>query len=461
MNYLILTFIMKKTFVLFFLFFVLNNVYSNKITLYNSLNNKIGIIIYNTFGDFTIENILPNNSIILESKNILYIETYSRFKIKYFFKTMVDSFIIKDTTIVYQSKKTRIFKLFDPSNMYNTELDLMLNVELGLEFNEMDFFIFKILETKNEKKLINLIEDRCNKKYNSIVLYNKTNINKEVTNFYKQLIYRDYYRSLFLQIPSIIKNLNNNYIDSNYYIQYCDSKINDLISKKNDYITDPYILASIFNIYYFAIKKALPNFNYLNKIKDSQILAFCKFLICKTLINKNPNINYPIIDNFIQNSIIDTEYINYIVNLIEREKYFNSNNLLQTMNKDTIQLSKLLKNSSRLILLDFWASFCGPCKAEMPPSKKIIKKYQNKLDYIYISIDNDVKQWYNAVKTEKLQDYPNNYIFYNFEKSEIFKKFKIESIPRYMLFGKDGKLISADAPRPSDPKFIEMIEKNL
>ena len=85
MNYLILTFIMKKTFVLFFLFFVLNNVYSNKITLYNSLNNKIGIIIYNTFGDFTIENILPNNSIILESKNILYIETYSRFKIKYFF----------------------------------------------------------------------------------------------------------------------------------------------------------------------------------------------------------------------------------------------------------------------------------------------------------------------------------------------------------------------------------------
>ena len=209
MNYLILTFIMKKTFVLFFLFFVLNNVYSNKITLYNSLNNKIGIIIYNTFGDFTIENILPNNSIILESKNILYIETYSRFKIKYFFKTMVDSFIIKDTTIVYQSKKTRIFKLFDPSNMYNTELDLMLNVELGLEFNEMDFFIFKILETKNEKKLINLIEDRCNKKYNSIVLYNKTNINKEVTNFYKQLIYRDYYRSLFLQIPSIIKNWVN------------------------------------------------------------------------------------------------------------------------------------------------------------------------------------------------------------------------------------------------------------
>jgi hypothetical protein len=57
----------------------------------------------------------------------------------------------------------------------------------------------------------------------------------------------------------------------------------------------------------------------------------------------------------------------------------------------------------------------------------------------------------------------DSYLIANPEKSELIRQFKINAIPRYMIIGKDGKVINADAPRPSDPKlrvlFDELLKK--
>ncbi|RDB05083.1 hypothetical protein DVG78_16085 [Runella aurantiaca] len=49
----------------------------------------------------------------------------------------------------------------------------------------------------------------------------------------------------------------------------------------------------------------------------------------------------------------------------------------------------------------------------------------------------------------------------NAKQSEIAKQFNLSSIPRYVLIGKDGKVFSADAPRPGDPKLRKLFDELL
>lgn len=45
--------------------------------------------------------------------------------------------------------------------------------------------------------------------------------------------------------------------------------------------------------------------------------------------------------------------------------------------------------------------------------------------------------------------------------SDIAKVYEIKGIPRFMVFGKDGKIVNTDAPRPSDPELKELIDTEL
>lgn len=55
----------------------------------------------------------------------------------------------------------------------------------------------------------------------------------------------------------------------------------------------------------------------------------------------------------------------------------------------------------------------------------------------------------------------NGYLPPNPKKSAIAKQFNISSIPRYVVIGKNGKVINANAPRPSDPKIRELFDELL
>lgn len=111
----------------------------------------------------------------------------------------------------------------------------------------------------------------------------------------------------------------------------------------------------------------------------------------------------------------------------------------------------------KITYIDFWATWCGPCCAEIPFVEKKVAKYKDNpnIEFVSISLDKDVKKWLDKLAKDK-PTWKQYIIPDNFE-SEFAKEYNIRAIPRFMLFDKEGKIISIDAPRPSDDEAFEAL----
>ena len=76
------------------------------------------------------------------------------------------------------------------------------------------------------------------------------------------------------------------------------------------------------------------------------------------------------------------------------------------------------------------------------------------------NLNQNAGAWVKASQKETLPT-TESYILPNPKNSAITKQFNITTIPRYMIIGKDGKVINGDAPRPSDPKVRQLFDELL
>lgn len=119
------------------------------------------------------------------------------------------------------------------------------------------------------------------------------------------------------------------------------------------------------------------------------------------------------------------------------------------INGKKFTLSKL---KGKYVVLDFWASWCGPCRASNPHMKELYEKYGKKgLDFVYVSDDDSNPQkWRDAVKKDGLEAFHHvlrgmkiidreNYTLDH--TNDISDKYAVHYLPTKYLIDKDGKMV--------------------
>jgi thiol-disulfide isomerase/thioredoxin len=176
------------------------------------------------------------------------------------------------------------------------------------------------------------------------------------------------------------------------------------------------------------------------------------------LIKKSKN--KEVINTFLKDCQ-DEEYCNYMRKELDvKEKFLSSKDLL--MQVDLIQLSLedvLSRYKGKIVYVDIWASWCGPCRKLLPKSHQLKEHFKEDVAFIYLSIDENVGQWKSAVQNERL-DEKDSYLIS--EKSNFIKEHEImgkKGIPYYFIFDRTGKLIKDDAMRPNNKNFVEKMNE--
>lgn len=124
--------------------------------------------------------------------------------------------------------------------------------------------------------------------------------------------------------------------------------------------------------------------------------------------------------------------------------------------------TKLEDFKGKYVYIDVWATWCGPCRAEIPHLKKMEEKYHDKnIVFVSISIDTqkDFDKWKTFVTEKSLGGVQ---LFADKDwTSDFIKSFGINSIPRFILIDPNGKVVQADASRPSSPQLKVDLDKLL
>lgn len=136
----------------------------------------------------------------------------------------------------------------------------------------------------------------------------------------------------------------------------------------------------------------------------------------------------------------------------------NENTLLKDSQGNTTTLKELLnKYKSHASYVDFWASWCAPCRLEMPKSLAASKKYTN-IKFIYISTDKNEGQWKKA-NTKMLPNHIDSYLLLNENSSKFIKEINLNAIPRHIIFNKNGEISNTNAPGANDAQFENVLKQ--
>lgn len=114
------------------------------------------------------------------------------------------------------------------------------------------------------------------------------------------------------------------------------------------------------------------------------------------------------------------------------------NGEMTTPTGKTVSLLAQLKKEGYTVI-DFWASWCGPCRASFPHLREMYRLYGEKIGFISLSVDKDEKEWQKALGEEKLP-WPQFLAAKELVKN-VGSLYNITSIPTFLLIDPNGKII--------------------
>lgn len=163
-----------------------------------------------------------------------------------------------------------------------------------------------------------------------------------------------------------------------------------------------------------------------------------------------------------------------ILSYLKKVDQFNQAKAFISNNDKTTLLPPLLKNESdkvfeklikkytgKVVYIDIWATWCGPCRQEIPHSKVLISHFAGQ-DVVFLSLccQSDKKNWENTIKSEQMTG--DHYLLSSDEYNILSKAFNIQGVPTYVLIDRKGTVTNKNAPRPSQGQVtIAAIDKLL
>lgn len=109
----------------------------------------------------------------------------------------------------------------------------------------------------------------------------------------------------------------------------------------------------------------------------------------------------------------------------------------------------------KIVYVDIWATWCRPCIMQIPALKEVEEMYKGKdVQFVSVSVDNERQKdkWSSMVKEKEL----GGLQLFAGSDMKFHNDYRISTIPKFLLIGKEGELISGDAPRPLNHQTNEV-----
>ncbi|MFD2554517.1 TlpA family protein disulfide reductase [Sphingobacterium tabacisoli] len=115
----------------------------------------------------------------------------------------------------------------------------------------------------------------------------------------------------------------------------------------------------------------------------------------------------------------------------------------------------------KVIYLDFWASWCSPCRYEMKNhAAQLHEKFKGKdVVFLFVSMDDHVDKWKKAIEEDQIEGV--HVLSPDGNRGSFAKRYNISGIPRYMVIDRAGIMHENNAPRPSQQETVELLNKVL